>query len=298
MKEQDYFRELIRECSVDDASVKAYAKAPAPRLTFPRKRAAAIAALCLAAAFATVFAIPTARAEVLSWIGFRLIPIDRTDSEAVNSEPALTLSDFLYANCDVSLGEAVTEGGTLCQTVWLNGLSGLYLLEEWAGGDVASVPVDPNRMRGVYFDTLTDEELSGERILYEHPVGRIRYEFADGSCIGAALDLTDAIEPYLDMLLQKGLRGGGIDANTEAINAENRVYLAQNGLIAAATFSASDLIGHLDENGLLRATVIYSVAVCEEAPDDGAWVPDTELFCAQLGTVTIDLHAWLLGGGR
>lgn len=125
---------MIEEHVVDDARIKAKACAPVPHRGFEWRRAAAIAGLSAAVLIATVFAIPSARAEVLSWFGvstpgdylttgsddraeipeidaliaspesedrFVAIPIDRTNSKAVNSEGALKVSDFLYQNCDI-----------------------------------------------------------------------------------------------------------------------------------------------------------------------------------------------------
>ena len=119
------------------------------RLRFRAARIAAIAAAVLVLAIGTVFAIPSARAEVLSWFGVTtprdylaadeneraknpelnelvtspnengvvLIPIDRTDSEAVNSPKALEVSDFLYKNADITLGDAMFDGEEIHQSI-------------------------------------------------------------------------------------------------------------------------------------------------------------------------------------
>ncbi|MBR0508185.1 MAG: hypothetical protein IJJ86_06205 [Clostridia bacterium] len=75
MKEKDYFCSMIQEYAVDDAKVAAIACVPVRKRAAAWKRAAAAAAIGAAALIATVFAIPSARAEVLSW--FRVSSADQ-----------------------------------------------------------------------------------------------------------------------------------------------------------------------------------------------------------------------------
>ncbi|MBQ6145715.1 MAG: hypothetical protein IJI82_01675, partial [Clostridia bacterium] len=121
MNEHDFFKKMIFDHAVNDAYVKARTKYATPR-GFAWRKAVSIAAAAFVVLVGTVFMIPSARAEVLSWFGvstpqdylttdadqrteipeieslitspettdgFKLIPIDRTDSKAVNSEGAL-----------------------------------------------------------------------------------------------------------------------------------------------------------------------------------------------------------------
>lgn len=329
MKEQDFYRELIREKLINDRSVKTAVMMNTRQKQFPWKRALSIAAVCILAVLSTVLVIPNARAEVLSWFGIATpedllmtksedrpssshlnsliaspvpedcavipIPIDRTGSKAVNSEAALRLSDELYENCDILLGDALYDGSNIYQSIRLNGLAGLYLLEEWVGGNAASVPVDPLAMIGIYGDTLSDEELSGKRTLYEHPIGRLCYELADGTCWGGAIDLSiETTEPIIEAMYESGVPAHARDGKAaEAVNAFNRSYLYENGLVAVAVMSPfSDCEPSINADGILTAKVFYTVGVIEEDRGDGIPVPETELFSAQIGTISIDMLAW------
>lgn len=325
MNEHDFFKQMIHDRAVNDAVVKAKAKMQTKR-TAAWRRPVAIAAAAFAVIVGSVLLIPSARAEVLSWFGvstpqdylttnpddraeipeidvliaspepedgFRIIPIDRTNSEAVNSEGALKMSDFFCGNSDIALGEAMFDGTYFYQTVHMNGLSGLYLLEDYTGGWQTGVPVDPYAVWGLYENGPEEEYLTGKWTLYQRPTGRIFYELPDGTRIGAILELSGAVEPYCQELFDKGLIGMDAPENAqEQIDQMNREYLEQNGVIAVAPIYAREgVTDFADENGNLTVKVFYEVEVCEEDRGDGNWVPCTELFKAQLGTITINVHA-------
>ena len=325
MNEQEFFKKMIHDRAVNDAVVKARAKRET-RKPFVWKKAVAIAAGCAAVLIAVVFTIPSARAEVLSWFGVstpqdyltvdpderteipeidalisspapengvKVLPIDRTDSKAVNSEGALKLSDFFYENCDVALGDAMFDGQYFYQTVRMNGLSGLYLLEEWTGGNQTGVKVDPYAVWGLYENGPDEEYLTGKWTLYEHPMGRIFYELPDGTRLVGMLDLSGALDAYYDSLYDQGLIGENASTDAqEKIDAQNLQFLEKNGVTAVASIWAQDGTTDLaDENGNLSVKVLYEVTVCEEDRGDGNWVPNTELFKAELGTITVNVRA-------
>lgn len=332
MTEHTFYKEMIYENIVSDASVKASACTAAKPKSIVWRRAAVAAALCIAVLIGTVFAIPSARAEVLRW--FRStssseyitdylagdpfdretepelqsmlsspngnvvpIPIDRTDSKAINSEKALEVSAFLYDNCDIALGDAIYDGTQIFQSIRLNGLSGLFLLEPWVGGLETAVPVDPAKVKNMYEPGLLEEYLSDGETLYEQPNAWILYEYPDGTRSGGSLDLTSAIEPYLVSLRAEGLRKPNAPLTAEErqrLNVRNREYLMKNGVVAVAPINP---VGpdaeqywaqYTDADGKMTVKVFYNVRVIE-----ADWpVPDTELFYAELGTITIDMNAY------
>ncbi|MBR6038916.1 MAG: hypothetical protein IKP38_00350 [Clostridia bacterium] len=326
MNEHDFFKQMIHDRAVNDAVVKAKAKMQTKK-TAAWRRPLAIAAAAFAVLVGTVFLIPSARAEVLSWFGvstpqdylttnpddrekipeidalisspepedgFRIIPIDRTNSEAVNSEGALKMSDFFYENCDIALGDAMYDGQFFYQTVRMNGLSGLYLLEDYTGGWQTGVQVDPYAVWGLYENGPEEKYLTGEWTLYERPRGRIFYELPDGTRFAGMLELSGAIEPYCQELFDLGLIGMDVPENAqEQINRMNLEYLEQNGVTAVATiWDCENATEYADENGNLTVKVFYEVEVCEEDRGDDNYVPDTELFKAQLGTITVNVGAY------
>ncbi|MBQ6234782.1 MAG: hypothetical protein IJK54_02610 [Clostridia bacterium] len=296
-------------------------------------------AACLALVCGTVLLIPSARAEVFSWFRSNTssetisdylsandnereaipefdplvsspnpdeneavtIPLDRTDSEAVNSEKAMEVSAFLHENCDIELGDAMFDGENLYQSIRFNGLSGLYLLEPWVGGLETAVPVDPEKMTGMYDPSILEEYLSGEKTLYEQPNGWIFYEMPDGSRHGGSLDLTAAIEPYIRSLLADGLIDGVnplSEQQQNELNERNAAYLRQNGVVAVAQIVPfSEDFAHYwdrftDADGNMTVKVLYDVRVIEEDRADAPHVPDTELFSAELGTITVNMTAY------
>ena len=326
MKERDYFKKMIYDHAVNDALIKARVRHSMPS-TFVWRKAIAIAAASFLVLVGMVFMIPSARAEVLSWFGvstprdylatdpdsrteipeiealiaspkptngFQLIPIDRTDSKAVNSEGALKLSEFFYENSDVELGDAMFDGQDVYQSLRLNGLSGLYLLEQFTGGDQTGVKVDPYAVWGLYENGPDKEYLTGQWTLYERPYGHIYYEMPDGKRFVGMVDLSSALEPYYDSLCAQGLMGENWTEDIQRqIDEQNRAYLQQNGLTAVASIYGLDgLTDYADENGDLTAKVFYEVTVCEEDRGDGSFVPATELFKAQLGTITVNVRAY------
>lgn len=287
-------KESIRRAVLSEAPAKQKTPIAWTRILLP-------IAACLVLAVGTVFLIPSARAEVLSWFGVSrpadylttdpserpdvpeldsliaspaanedvvTIPIDRTDSEAVNSEKALEISAFLHENCDIALGEAMFDGETVYQTIRLNGLSGLYLLEHYTGTYSTAVMRDG---------------------FPEWPSSWIIYEMPDGTQFFGFMDLTNAIEPYTKSLNDAGLRGENAPENAkEQIDVLNRQYLQENGLAAVAEVHADDYEKYLDADGNLTAKVYYHVSITEE--DSG--VPDTELYTAQIGTITVNMKAY------
>lgn len=326
MNEHDFYKQMIHDRAVNDVLVKARATRPT-RTSFAWRRAAAYAAAFLMVLVGTVFLIPSARAEVLSWFnvstpqdylttdsterteipeiealiaspepadGFRLIPIDRTDSKAVNSEGALKLSEFFYENSDIKLGDAMFDGQYVYQSLRLNGLSGLYLLEMWTGGHQAGVKVDPYAVWGLYENGPDIEYLTGKWTLYERPDGHIIYEMPDGRRFQGMVDLSSALDPYYDSLCAQGLIGQDwTEDKQKQIDEQNRAYLKENGLTAVASLYGLDgLTDYADENGNVTAKVYYKVFVCEEDRGDGNYVPPTELFYAQLGTITVNVRAY------
>ena len=327
MNEHDFFQELIRERAVNDAQVKARACAERHRPVSWR-RIAMIAAASAAVLIGTVFLIPSARAEVLSWFGARpeeylaasdseretfpeiktlvstpapeeteigILPIDRTDSKAINSEKALEISDFLYKNCDVSLGNALYDGEDFYQAVRLDGLSGLYLLDQYLPGTEFCVPTDPLQMMGMYQDGLDERYLTGEWTLYEKPSGYIWYELPNGKRWRGELELADAAvaqqRKTLESIIPRPM-GALTEEQQQAVSTANRAFLEQTGGLTAVAhifypndFGINELI---DENGNLTVRAYYQVCVIEA---DRPSIPDTDLFWADLGTITINMYA-------
>lgn len=322
MNEQAYFRELIYERAIDDVRIKSAVTAlPRPRVAW--RRALAIGLGAAAVLIATVFTIPSTRAEVLSWLRGASSPQDyltapdderaafsdlhalvstqdriHNDFHAIpqsvqGGESAQALSTFLYENCDVSLGDAMFDGEAIYQTIHLNGLSGRYLFDEWTYGLSTAIRLDEQTALTWGEDGEPDSvELDGERIYFQRANGNIRFELADGTTFAGYLDLpfsqTDA---FWNSAAARELSQGERSAETERkLDALRQAYLNQNGLLAFAEITPFDWERHVDADGNLTAKVIYTVWVDEYPPS--ASMPTTDLFKAELGTVTVNMQAW------
>ena len=138
MKETRFYHKALHMSLLDGKAVKAaldeqIAREPKEAretVGFPWRRAGMVAAAVLVLLATTIMAIPSTRAEVLSWLGIisrpqdyltadpserpsipalegmiaeakpedtevKVLPIDRTDSQAVNSEGALKVAELL-----------------------------------------------------------------------------------------------------------------------------------------------------------------------------------------------------------
>lgn len=324
MNEHDFFKRMIQDRVVDDALVKARAKQPTHTTITWRKGVSYVVAACMVLV-GTVFLIPAARAEVLSWLGISTpqdyltadptelpdlpeiealissplpdanraipLPIDRTGSEAVNSEAALKVSDFFYEHDDISLGDAMFDGHAIYQSVHMNGLSGLYLLENYSGGMVTRVKVDSEALSAAY-------DVGSPAIEYTYPDGWIIYELPNGTQIrGLIWDVPYAlVEAHLAELNRKGIdEVPGNDQRRRMIEAEDRAFLESNRLTAVAEiyiFHPEEIEKLTDQKGNLTMNVFYEVDVVEEDRIDSGMVTPTKLFRASLGTITVNMHAY------
>lgn len=325
MNEKEFFQRVILDRAVNDTTVMKNA-AYQQKNTVAWRRTAAIAALCFAALIGAVFLIPSARAEVLSWFGVSTpqdylsaepgerpdvpelgalvaspdaaealvtIPIDRTESKAINSKSVQKVSEFFYENCDITLGDAMFDGTNIYQSIHFSGLSGLYLLENFTGGTVTRVEIDPEALTGTY---APDSEPSVSAM--GRPEGYVIYELADGTCIKGWVEepYNASVEAYLNALNQKGILLMPSSAErTLTVEESNRAFLEENGLTATAQvwiYDPAMVEPLLDEGGNLTADVYYLVNVVEEDRGDGSDAPETELFRAKLGTITVNMRSY------
>lgn len=264
-------------------------------------------AACLVLLCGTLLLIPSARAEVFRWLGAGSsdyaadylaaseneravdpdldpliakptqgeaavpLPVDNPDGSARASE----IAAFLHENGDVALGEALYDGEALYQSIRLNGLSGLYLLEAAVGGNETALVLEP-------------ESAAASDGTVRRPDGYLTYELPDGSRHRGLLQLSGAVTSYTN-----ALRADGAIDRPETLDARNRSYLLQHGLVAVAEIAplVEDWEGlwerQADADGNLRVKVFYDVCL-SEAPD----VPAATLYSAELGTITVDLHAY------
>lgn len=327
MNEKDYFASLIEERVVDDARIKAKACAPVPHRGFEWRRAAAIAGLSAAVLIATVFAIPSARAEVLSWLGIISRPqdyltadpsarpsipvldnmiesahsednavkvneIDRIGSEAVNSEGALKVAELLNRDVRITLGDTLYDGSTAYVSLHLGGTAALPLLDSWTGGSTTLVKVDPQRMYDFFEGGPGEEYLSGKKEMYWRPTSELLLVFDDGSRMSGFLDQseTEAFQAHWAALEAKGFHWDDLQPEELAeINRMNQAFLEKNEIVAYTMMVGEPgiLEKNADANGIVIAKAYFMVFVEE---DYG--LPATELLNAEIGTVRFNVTGY------
>ncbi len=177
MNEHDFFKQMIHDRAVNDAAVKASVKMQTKK-TAAWRRPLAIAAAAFAVLVGTVFLIPSARAEVLSWFtprntsdyvaadpGIRE-PIEDIDNMIMPPETSVVdirvnyVADEPYwreigENFSASFGETFYDGKNMYIVIDFDGLSGYPVYE---GRYCPDVPA------GTALPTLLAEKLDPEMV--------------------------------------------------------------------------------------------------------------------------------------
>ncbi len=336
MKETRFYHRALHMSLLDGKAVKAaldeqIAREPAKRretVSFPWRRVGMVAAAVLVLFVTTVMAIPSTRAEVLSWLGIitrpdeyltadpserpsipalegmiaeakpedtevKVLPIDRTDSQAVNSEGALKVAELLEKDVRITVGDTLFDGNTAYVSLRLGGTAALPLLETWTGGNRTSIQVDPQRMYDFFEGGPDKEYLSGEKEMYWGPTAVVVLELADGSKMANMLmnvSETGAFKAHIAALEAKNFHWDDLSPEERAeINSMNQAFLEKNEIIATVEMynEREKLERNADENGEVIAKAWFKVFV-EEDYD----LPATELLNAEIGTVRFNVTGY------
>ncbi len=335
MKETRFYHKALHMSLLDGKAVKAaldkqITKRPTgskERSVFPWRRAGMVAAAVLVLLATTIMAIPSARAEVLSWLGIisrpqdyltadpsarpsipvldsmittaqpedtqvNVIDIDRTDSKAVNSEGALKVAELLRKDVRITVGDTLFDGNTAYVSLRLGGTAALPLLDSWTGGGATLVKVDPKRMYDFFEGGPGEDYLSGKKEMYWRPTSELLLEFNDGSRMSGFLDQseTEAFKAHWAALEAKNFHWDDLSpAEVAEIDRMNQAFLEKNEIIAYTEMAEGREIldKNADENGIATAKAWFKVFV-EEDYD----LPATELLNAEIGTVRFNVTGY------
>ena len=336
MKETKFYHKALNLSLLDGKAVKAaldeqIAREPKEAresVGFPWRRAGMVAAAVLVLLATTIMAIPSTRAEVLSWLGIisrpqdyltadpserpsipalegmiaeakpedtevKVLPIDRTDSQAVNSEGALKVAELLKKDVRITVGDTLFDGNTAYVSLRLGGTAALPLLETWTGGNRTSIQVDPQRMYDFFEGGPDKEYLSGEKEMYWGPTAVVVLELADGSKMANMLmnvSETGAFKAHIAALEAKNFHWDDLSPEERAeINSMNQAFLEKNEIIATVEMYSEreKLERNADENGMVTAKAYFKVFV-EEDYD----LPATELLNVEVGTVRFNVTGY------
>ena len=332
MKETRFYHRALHMSLLDGKAVKAtldeqIAREPKKAREiagFPWRRAGMVAAAILVLFVTTVMAIPSTRAEVLSWLGIisrpqdylttdpsarpsipvldnmittaqpedtqvNVIDIDRTDSKAVNSEGALKVAELLNKNVRVTVGDTLFDGNTAYVSLRLGGTAALPLLDSWTGGGATLVKVDPKRMYDFFEGGPGEEYLSGKKEMYWRPTSELLLVFADGSRMSGFLDQTEteAFKAHWAALEAKNFHWDDLSPEELAeIDRMNRAFLEKNDIVVYTMMVGEPgiLENNANENGEVTAKAYFNVFV-EEDYD----LPATKLLNVEVGTVRFNV---------
>ena len=335
MKESKFYHKALDMALLNGTDVKAaldtrIATMPNRAYTgngIPWRRVSMAAAAALLLLVTTVLAIPSTRAEVLSWLGIvtrpqdyltadpserpsiealdnmiatakpddtkvKVIEIDRRDSQAVNSEGALKVAELLQRDVRITLGDTLFDGTTAYISLRLGGTAALPLLDSWTGGGATLVQVDPHRMYNFYEGGPGEEYLSGQKALYARPESEIVLEFADGSKASQFLNQaeTEAFNAHIAALEAKNFHWDDLSAEEQAeIDRMNQAFLEKNEVVATTQITdiRDILMRNADGTGTVTARAWLDVFV-EEDYD----LPATELLNVEVGTVRFNVTGY------
>ena len=335
MKETKFYQKALNMSLLDGKAVKAALDEQVARQPkkaretagFPWRRAGMAAAAVLVLFVTTILAIPSARAEVLSWLGIisrpqdyltadpsarpsievldnmittaqpedtevKVIAIDRAGSEAVNSEGALKVAELLQKDVKITVGDTLFDGNTAYVSLRLGGTAALPLLDSWTGGGATLVKVDPKRMYDFFEGGPGEEYLSGKKKMYWRPTPELLLVFADGSRLSGFLDQseTESFKAHWAALEAKNFHWDDLSpAEVAEINSMNQAFLEKNEIVAYTMISEASKVleKNADENGEVTAKAYFKVFV-EEDYD----LPATELLNAEIGTVRFNVTGY------
>ncbi len=222
---------------------------------------------CFLLAVTLVACIPEARAEVLSWFGWSTNPADymskdpdaREDAAQVdalissvsgNEDPVVTneggadrVSKLLKERLDVSLSETMYDGDSIYVTMRLGKGFGVWLIENYTGGTVASVAIPPEKLGDFFSPTVPESYLSGEDIYYSHTTGQLVMTLPDDTIIGGAVSIADD-EAFSTLLQETQMNPQDVDALVEQFVSTNDVMA-----YAALKIDPTRIAAMVDENG-------------------------------------------------
>lgn len=179
-------------------------------------------AACLVLVFVAVFAIPSARAEVLSWFGIvktpaeylnqepgERIPIEALDSlivkpvndangetGSVTNNRVITAADepiwqSIADNFSAELGETLVDGDKLYLTLKLQGLTALPIVDGFIGGNATRAMIPAEHLPEIFPSGVPEEYLNGEANCWEAADSRIMLVLEDGTAMRFLYNIDD-----------------------------------------------------------------------------------------------------------
>lgn len=303
MTEHEFFTQSVQNNIIQANRISGEILAAKKKHRHRTSRALLPIAACFICILAAVACIPKARAEVLSWFGWSTTPSDymgkdpqaREDAAQVDAlittisgqeNPGVTdegdfdrVSQLLKERFDVSLSEAMYDGDSIYVTMNLKNGFGVWLLENYTGGTVASVAIPPEKLGDFFNPVVPDSYLTGEDVYYSHTMGRMILTLPDGTSVSGSIGVAQS--EALTTLLKT------VADDPQNVDALVAAYLENNDVKAHAALKADParLSALADENGVVTGKVSLLLQI--ELDGSVTGTPTTVLE-ADVGDVTIN----------
>lgn len=262
-------------------------------------------AACIICLLITVASIPKARAEVLSWFGWSTTPgeylgkdsearedagqVDAliTEADGENASAAVTnggefgrVSDLLAERLNVTPLEALYDGDSVYVTLNLGGGFGVWLLENYTGGSVASVAIPPEKLGDFFSPVVPELFLFGEEVYYSHTTGQLVMTLPDGSKISGSVCVVE--DETLAVLFRQA------SENPKDADALAAAYLAEHDVKAYAAMKVDPerLKALADASGLIEGKLSLLLQIELEG---SATAAPTTVLEADIGSIPVDV---------
>ena len=326
MNESEFYKTVVQNEIVDDGAIRRYAKAAKPKRTHAFFRVLIPVAAALLLVFGVTMAIPSARAEVLSWfkpttageyfsqpaderepnteLDALIVPAEQSEThvEIRDAADSAIFTEIAKALETAELGDTMFDGEELYIRVRMDALGMLPEIEQLTCGNLTKTLIPPEETVNFFEEGFTPEAfVSGELPYWMDAESIVTFTFNDGAKLYGGWFATDDadIRPLLDSLDRDDLRNGLYTTPEQmaAINGLELAYLKDRTVNASITTYMLDLehpsrslleafTKHADENG--RVTVTVGMEVAQDPGDGSALI----VLDATLGEVTVDLEAY------
>ena len=308
MTEREFFNKCVLEYIVDHDRILRGIGYSQTKRRHKAKRALYLIATLVLCVIVTIACIPEARAEVLSWLGWSTTPGDYLGQDPQAREPVEPIealitsakpddasgsvtnagelgriSELLARRLNVSPLEAMYDGDCVYLTLKLGGGFGVWLLEQYTGGDVTSVAIAPDQLDHLFDHAVPEEYRTGREVYLSHTVGQIILTLPDGSVLSGDVRLANA-EAYSTLLEE-------IAREPQQANERTEAFLAEHDITAYAALKADPeyLLSHADQSGCILGKL--SLLLQNEAQGSKTAAPVTVLE-ADVGSISVNVAAY------
>lgn len=285
MNEQEAYRSMIRTNIVNDNKILIRARAEKPKPRIAWRRILVPVATVLVLLLGLSMAIPSVRAEVLSWFTPRsaanyiaIDPEEREPEEALEpliSEPETSAVDIKVNYCadepywrdicehfSVSFGITIFDGETMYIVINFDGLSGYPILESETGDIIQpgtplplllAEKLDPEMVRCFHEDDFDDSAYrNGSLEQWMGPDNAVILTLPDGTRLNTTCNNIEQVWRPIDVdsqIYKLGIKDVHTEEEAEALRSRRWEYVRVNGMRGMVNSFLPGIESHVYENG-------------------------------------------------